>query len=159
MAQPRDEFDGFDYSELTVEDWDTIQAIEQSASEAKPNPFSVVVQPPSQPSQQLENIPGSTGNLVPVAQDTRQTMSPAIFRRHQVNLITAYRKRGSLSVSDIVAPSWCEVKFDYGLRWGNRWQRVAEKPKEIITAKGKRIEVSKVSAQKSETVMDAGKVS
>jgi hypothetical protein len=37
-------------------------------------------------------------------------------RDEEDSLLEMFRPRGRLSVTDLVGPSWCEVKFDYSLR-------------------------------------------
>ena len=80
-------------------------------------------------------------------------------RRYGSDLLAAFRPAGSLSVSDLVGPSWCEVKFDYNLRWAPKWQKVAAKPDTLVTAKGNEITVRKTQAERGEATMDAGTVS
>jgi len=87
-----------------------------------------------------------------------QAARAAAHGLQRLDLFTTFRPAGSLSVSDIVGPAWCEVKFDYNLRWGRRWERVEQKPDVFVTSKGKRIEVKKAEARKGEVVKDAGVV-
>lgn len=84
---------------------------------------------------------------------------PAARRYRGTNLHARFRKSGALSVTDLVGPLWCEVKFDYGLRWAPKGLRVAAKPDTVITAKGNEIAVRKDEAEKGEAIMDAGTVS
>lgn len=144
-----DEFDGFDFGEFTQQDWDLVTEIEEKAQKQTNTTsipeLTVVVQPPSQPAPAPSIPPPATAQ-------------PSLLGA-RVSLFAAYRQQGSLSVSDLVGPQWCQVKFDYNLRWGNRWDRVALKPSVVITARGKRIQVKKLSAEKSESRMQAGRVS
>ncbi|KAI0275271.1 exonuclease V [Gloeopeniophorella convolvens] len=67
-----------------------------------------------------------------------------------------YRRRGTLSVTDLVGPSWCEVQFDYGLRQG-RNRVVADRPETFVSSKGKVIAVQKKVAEENEKIMDRGR--
>ncbi|KAF8312547.1 hypothetical protein DL93DRAFT_2168416 [Clavulina sp. PMI_390] len=84
-------------------------------------------------------------------------ISPRSFNSYgHHTLLRAFRPSGYLSVSDLVGPSWCEVKFDYNLRWAPRHLRAAEKPNSVVTRSGKEIPVKKASAQRGEAIRDAG---
>ena len=65
--------------------------------------------------------------------------------------------RNSLSVSDLVGPSWCEVQFDYGLR-GGRNLPVEQRPAVFMSRTGKSIAVRKEIAAENEAVMKKGTV-
>ncbi|KAI9444635.1 exonuclease V a 5' deoxyribonuclease-domain-containing protein [Lactarius indigo] len=67
-----------------------------------------------------------------------------------------YRSRGTLSVSDLVGPAWCEVQFDYGLRQG-RSRALANRPETFVSAEGKVITVEKKVAQANEKVLGRGR--
>ncbi|KAI8986091.1 exonuclease V [Trametes punicea] len=57
-----------------------------------------------------------------------------------------------LSVTDLVAPSWCEVQFDYGLRQ-KRYKKLEDRPLSFNTAEGHTITVVQhVAAQNDRTV-------
>ncbi|KAI0299774.1 exonuclease V [Russula brevipes] len=74
------------------------------------------------------------------------TRSP--FERH--------RFQGTLSVSDLVGPAWCEVQFDYGLRQG-RSLALAFRPDSFVSAEGKVITVAKKAAAVNERVLGHGR--
>ncbi|VDC02080.1 unnamed protein product [Peniophora sp. CBMAI 1063] len=64
-------------------------------------------------------------------------------------------RRGTLSVSDLVGPSWCEVQFDYGLRQGRK-KNLAERPSSFVTAAGKTITVERKVAKKNDRIQRRG---
>ncbi|KAI0320074.1 exonuclease V [Amylostereum chailletii] len=66
------------------------------------------------------------------------------------------RWRKTLSVSDLVGPSWCEVQFDYGLRQG-RAGKLEDRPASFVTAQGKVIEVEKNTAVQNDKVTKSGR--
>ncbi|EJC98675.1 uncharacterized protein FOMMEDRAFT_161506 [Fomitiporia mediterranea MF3/22] len=67
------------------------------------------------------------------------------------------RQRGYLSVTDIVAPAWCEVQFDYGLQQRRR-RPLKERPKSFITPRGKEIHVKTSVAVQNEQMLKKGRV-
>lgn len=75
------------------------------------------------------------------------------------SLYTKFRlKQNSLSVSDLVAPSWCEVQFDYGLRSG-RGLPARQRPSVFTSRTGNAITVRKEVVAANEAVMKRGSVS
>lgn len=66
--------------------------------------------------------------------------------------------RKSLSVSDLVSPSWCEVQYDYSLRAG-RDLPVNQRPAVFLSRMGKSIAVRKEVALKNDATMRKGTVS
>lgn len=68
-----------------------------------------------------------------------------------------FKSYNYLSVSDIVAPAWCEVQFDYGLRqFRNR--PVERRPPTFVTDKGKEITVKKSIALSNDKIQKKGQV-
>ncbi|KAF8481778.1 exonuclease V a 5' deoxyribonuclease-domain-containing protein [Russula ochroleuca] len=67
-----------------------------------------------------------------------------------------FRSRGTLSVSDLVGPAWCEVQFDYGLRQG-RSLALAHRPDSFVSAGGKAMTVDKKLAKVNEKVLERGR--
>ncbi|KAL7415211.1 exonuclease V [Mrakia frigida] len=51
------------------------------------------------------------------------------------SLFALYRRRNFFSVTDLAAPTWCEVQYDYGLR-GKRFLKPSDRPTTFITSKG-----------------------
>lgn len=154
-----DEFDGLESLELTNEEWalvdtqvaSTLQAFQLESRE--PRGTSPPVSP--RPRRQYYT---STCAQCPEYPYRMQAARATAHGLHRPDLFTAFRPTGSLSVSDLVGPAWCEVKFDYNLRWGRKWERVEQKPEALVTSKGKRIEVRKSDARKGEAIKDAGVV-
>ncbi|KAG8886573.1 hypothetical protein FRB98_001221 [Tulasnella sp. 332] len=69
------------------------------------------------------------------------------------SLLSLFRK-GRLTVTDLVTPSWCEVKFDYSLR-GQRWKG-AKMDSFVVSKHGKKIPVKKTIVVEAEKVMKKG---
>ncbi|KAH8111850.1 exonuclease V a 5' deoxyribonuclease-domain-containing protein [Phellopilus nigrolimitatus] len=68
-----------------------------------------------------------------------------------------FRKRGYLSVTDVVSPSWCVlVQFEYGL-YQRRNKPVASRPKSFVTEKGKEIRVKTDVAVKNDRILTKGR--
>ncbi|KAI5822864.1 hypothetical protein K523DRAFT_421780 [Schizophyllum commune Tattone D] len=82
--------------------------------------------------------------------DEDDDMPPAFYVTHDFledieDVVKApaalYRRRGVFSVSDLCAPQWCEVQFDYGLR-GKRSRPLKDRPRSFKSSKGKEITVA-----------------
>lgn len=87
------------------------------------------------------------------------TLTPTLTQSAILSLYAKFRLyRNSLSVSDLVGPSWCEVQFDYGLR-GGRGLPVEQRPTVFTSRTGKSIAVRKEIAAENEAVMKKGTVS
>ena len=89
-----------------------------------------------------------------------------------------FRRRGTLSVSDLVGPAWyvpclacrewliqlygyatrCGVQFDYGLRQG-RSLALTRRPESFVSAEGKEMKVDKKVAKVNDKTMGRGRVS
>ncbi|KZV63710.1 hypothetical protein PENSPDRAFT_691438, partial [Peniophora sp. CONT] len=61
----------------------------------------------------------------------------------------------TFSVSDLTAPAWCEVQFDYGLRQG-RWRELDQRAPSILTAHNKIIRVDMDIAAENDRAMKEG---
>ncbi|THH08483.1 hypothetical protein EW145_g2681 [Phellinidium pouzarii] len=66
-----------------------------------------------------------------------------------------FRKRGYLSVIDVVSPTWCELQFEYGLRQ-LRNKAVHLRPRSFVTEKGKEIQVNSVLATQNDAITAEG---
>ncbi|WOO82362.1 putative exonuclease V, mitochondrial [Vanrija pseudolonga] len=66
-----------------------------------------------------------------------------------------FRKRGVLSVSDLVGTVWCEVQYDYRLRT-LPFLPPAARPERITTSKGAEIKVDKVKVEGKERILKRG---
>ncbi|KAJ9119498.1 hypothetical protein QFC22_003206 [Naganishia vaughanmartiniae] len=71
------------------------------------------------------------------------------------SLFQKFRKRGFFSVTDLVAPSWCEVQFDYRLR-SKSYLPVAARPDTFQTSTGAVLVVNKEIAGTGEKIMRKG---
>jgi exonuclease V len=169
-----DELDDIDFSEFTSEDWAIVDQYQEQVLRDSPPPparspgpplatFPILeyMSPSRLPFTSRPFLPGLLAPQMYPSRTIRSASSPFSRDQHspRIDLFAEFRRAGHLSVSDLVGPSWCEVKFDYTLRWGQKWQRVAAKPDTLVTANGKKIEVSKTQAIKGEATMDAGRVS
>ncbi|KAL1408861.1 hypothetical protein Q8F55_005675 [Vanrija albida] len=66
-----------------------------------------------------------------------------------------FRKRGFLSVSDLVGTVWCEVQYDYRLRT-LPFLPPAARPAKITTSKGTEIKVDQVKVEGKERILKRG---
>ncbi|KAL1718430.1 exonuclease V [Schizophyllum commune] len=87
---------------------------------------------------------------ITTSNDEDDDMPPAFYVAHDFledieDVVKApaalYRRRGVFSVSDLCAPQWCEVQFDYGLR-GKRSRPLQDRPRSFKSSKGKEITVA-----------------
>ncbi|KAJ3527690.1 hypothetical protein NM688_g8096 [Phlebia brevispora] len=62
----------------------------------------------------------------------------------------------TLAVTDLSAPSWCEVQFDYGLRQG-RSRKLEDRPSKFVTAEGTLITVNNAVAVVNDRIATRGK--
>ncbi|KAG8716058.1 hypothetical protein FRC11_010251 [Ceratobasidium sp. 423] len=82
--------------------------------------------------------------------------SPSPSPPAMASLYSQFRaRRNVLSVSDLVAPVWCEVQFDYGLR-GKRYLSPSLRPEVLETRSGKKIQVQREVAIKNDRVLKKG---
>ncbi|CAE6507015.1 unnamed protein product [Rhizoctonia solani] len=82
--------------------------------------------------------------------------SPSPSPPEMASLYSQFRaSRNALSVSDLVAPVWCEVQFDYGLR-GKRYLPPSLRPEVLETRSGKKIQVQREVAIKNDRVLKKG---
>jgi len=79
-------------------------------------------------------------------------------KRRRESPYELHRRRGHLSVTDLVAPTWCEVQFEYGLRQ-RRSRRIDRRPESFVSREGKEIHVEKETAQLNDVVLREGNVS
>ncbi|KAF9567828.1 hypothetical protein CPC08DRAFT_680578 [Agrocybe pediades] len=66
-----------------------------------------------------------------------------------------FRSYMSLSVTDLVSPSWCEVQYDYGLR-GKRSRPIHKRPTSFLSASGKTIQPEIATAQQNDVQTKQG---
>lgn len=167
-----DEFNDLDIPELSAEEWALVDAQASVALLLFERRSEGPASPPTTPSRNLSSRSHTPNYTSPRARQAKYPPAPSpspspmraartaanAYRHQSRDLLSKFRPNGHLSVSDLVGPAWCEVKFDYNLRWAPRWLRAAQKPQTMVTAKGKEIEVRKTQAQRGEAIMDAGAV-
>ncbi|KAF9015724.1 exonuclease V a 5' deoxyribonuclease-domain-containing protein [Cyathus striatus] len=161
-----DDFSAFDFPEFTDQDFAQIDA---AVAHSLNSP-----QASNQPSESYEfaisgledgyhlyTFQTNSGPKIPVEIETL----PDSDVRHQSSTIHAlsersplqrYRPKHILSVTDLVAPAWCEVQFEYGLL-GKRSRPLAQRPKSFISTSGKEIRVEQTTAVKNEQNTKQGK--
>ncbi|KAH9854743.1 exonuclease V a 5' deoxyribonuclease-domain-containing protein [Lenzites betulinus] len=162
-----DEFDLYDFSEFTADDFAHIDALVLAHTPDIPStPNDPVHSTPAQPhTEGSGNDAGSRGSnrrtswnggpRVEIGFEGAPNANPrprvkGSSRRTPFQQFRSWK--GVLSVTDLVGPSWCEVQFDYGLRQ-KRYKKLEDRPTSFLTAEGKTIAVVQdVAAQNDRTV-------
>ncbi|EMD42251.1 hypothetical protein CERSUDRAFT_90860 [Gelatoporia subvermispora B] len=146
-----DEYDAYDFSEFTGEELAGLEALA-----ATPGTCAALGDD-SRGGPRLEIALEGTSNSIhfikaPRGQDVsfKQWLKPS---RSPYQLFR--RGKGRLSVTDVTGLAWCEVQFDYGLRQG-RSRKLAERPKEFVTAQGKTIAVDQKAAVINDRIVKKG---
>ncbi|KAG9010317.1 hypothetical protein FRB94_010667 [Tulasnella sp. JGI-2019a] len=161
MSSGNDEFDALlaDNS-LTVEELEVIDAAcaeVQNPSSKVEGISAPIAQPGSTTPSDISSDPSSKMLGVP-ARRLSQTIAAVATSASPVatnsgSLLSLFRK-GRLSVTDLVTPTWCEVKFDYSLR-GQRWKG-AKMDSVVVSKNGKKIPVKKTIVVEAEKIMKKG---
>lgn len=138
MSVSEDEFDALEFPELTERDLESIDALSAISAVAAAAAVPVAYEEPIVVEVQLSQ---------PLATDSEM----------QASLHSLFRSRSLLSVTDLTAPVWCELKFEYGLR-GKRWLPPSKRPDVVLTKTGKEIKVRKDIAAASDATMKKGRV-
>ncbi|KAH9081484.1 exonuclease V a 5' deoxyribonuclease-domain-containing protein [Lactarius deliciosus] len=169
MDDVGDEYDAYDLSEFSAADFvyidDTTHQHEYDAtpqgagtrvvtSESGGPQIAVALDPATDESVIVKAAVGRSGSVEIIQVDATRTRSR--YRADTRSPFEKYRSRGTLSVSDLVGPAWCEVQFDYGLRQG-RSRALADRPEAFVSAEGKVITVEKKVAQANEKVLGRGR--
>ncbi|KAI0783135.1 exonuclease V [Abortiporus biennis] len=82
---------------------------------------------------------------------------PAHWSPFQRSPFQRFRQRnGTLSVTDLTGPAWCELQFDYGLRQ-KRSRKLESRPTSFVTAEGKTIDVNKKVAKVNDQITTKGR--
>ncbi|KAL0581077.1 hypothetical protein V5O48_000971 [Marasmius crinis-equi] len=141
-------FDLDDFTEWTEEDFALLDA------------QLTFPEPQGQPKVDIELDFGSFG-VPDMFKPSSSRLRPPVRARNGKVLKTdsplqRFRRKRNLSVSDLVAPAWCEVQFDYGLRQG-RHKELVHRPDSFVTKGGKEITVEKAIAVSNEVVLKKGK--
>ncbi|KAI0826879.1 exonuclease V [Trametes gibbosa] len=159
-----DEFDVYDFSEFTADDFVHIDALVLAHTPDIPTPPNDPIDPPpAQPQTarrgsdavKSRRISVDGGPRVEIGFEETANANPrsrvkGSSRRTPFQQFRSWK--GMLSVTDLVGPSWCEVQFDYGLRQ-KRYKKLEDRPTSFVTAEGKTIEVvQNVAAQNDRTV-------
>ncbi|KAH9033047.1 exonuclease V a 5' deoxyribonuclease-domain-containing protein [Lactarius hengduanensis] len=169
MDDVGDEYDAYDLSEFSAADFVYIDcttrqheydATPQGAgtrvvtSESGGPQIAVALDPAADESVIVKAAMGRSGSVEIIQVDA--TRARPRYRADTRSPFEKYRSRGTLSVSDLVGPAWCEVQFDYGLRQG-RSRALADRPEAFVSAEGKVITVEKKVAQTNERVLGRGR--
>ncbi|KAI0632186.1 exonuclease V a 5' deoxyribonuclease-domain-containing protein [Trametes polyzona] len=156
-----DEFDSYDFSEFTAEDFEQIDALVRAHTPSTSTPSSDPEQTEMHRESRRENGSGNSGTgrgnggprveitfeRAANADPSRRVKGPG--RRSPFQQFRSWR--GALSVTDLVGPSWCEVQFDYGLRQ-QRHKKLEDRPSSFVTEEGKIITiVQSVAAENNRT--------
>lgn len=83
-------------------------------------------------------------------EDAARIMPPQSLHEH-------YARRASFSVSELVAPSWCEYAYLYGIM-GMRNRPAEQRPEKIVTRTGTEIKPDKQVAERRDKILKEGKV-
>ncbi|KAM5535890.1 hypothetical protein V8D89_010508 [Ganoderma adspersum] len=164
-----DEFDAYDLSEFSPEDFEQIDKLALSVHTPPPPAIFKRLDSTAPTGSQIPSGRGSPtggdggvkngGPSIEIALEPDRNADPP--RRLKDSWIKRTKRspyeqfRGwnrLLSVTDITGPSWCEVQFDYGLRQ-KRHKKLADRPASFMTAEGKTITVAhQVAAVNARTV-------
>lgn len=127
-----DEFAAYDFSEFTEEDFARIDA-----DIAKKEHLAKVTIAYETASSSYQPCSGEKSRIRP---------SP----------LEAFRRCGTLSVTDLASPCWCEMQFEYGLR-GKRGRPFRERPKSFTSAFGKEIRIDSIVGAQNDVITRKGK--
>ncbi|KAI0667586.1 exonuclease V [Trametes maxima] len=166
-----DEFDSYDFSEFTAQDFENIDAFVLAHTPDVSTP-PVTPAPACEPSEEggagrfTTNRNGNRngGPRIEIAleraarTDTKCLVKgrKAKVPRKQTPFEQFRRWKRVLSVTDLVGPSWCEVQFDYGLRQ-KRSKKLEDRPSSFVTAEGKTITVVQAVASRNDRTVTRGK--
>ncbi|KAL1748951.1 exonuclease V [Schizophyllum fasciatum] len=156
MSDSGDSYAGYnDFADLTEEDLLALEApgpsnrastseLPDFAPDAEPETISALKEPGGQEGNDMGPDSCVATDLLPDIEDA--VAAPAAL----------YRRQGIFSVSDLCAPSWCEVQFDYGLR-GKRSRPLKDRPRSFKSSKGKEITVAREVEAKNDERTKGGK--
>ncbi|KAI0059507.1 hypothetical protein BV25DRAFT_1993601 [Artomyces pyxidatus] len=171
MSSSSDEFDLYDFSEFSSADLSLIDAVastpasttdrtnasrkstgDRATSSRSGGPRIAVEFEPSTDSRIVKAAEPSASGTRVGGDDKGKGTTAGPDRRSPFE---RYRWRKTLSVSDLVGPTWCEVQFDYGLRQG-RSRKLADRPASFVSATGKTITVEKQVAASNDKILKRG---
>ncbi|KAI0647988.1 exonuclease V [Trametes meyenii] len=166
-----DEFDSYDFSEFTAQDFENIDAFvlahtpEMSTPPATPTPVCGTSRDGGigTPNSSRSNN-GNGGPQIEIALErAARTDAKRLVKGRKAKIhkkLTPFeqfrRWKRVLSVTDLVGPSWCEVQFDYGLRQ-KRYKKLEARPSSFVTAEGKTITVVQAVAAQNDRTVTRGK--
>ncbi|KAL4264143.1 EXO5 family protein [Pleurotus pulmonarius] len=155
MSDSEDSYGGYDLSEFTEEDFARIDAAISNIPTPPPitsppngGPKLAITLELSLPDSPVKNGSSSNDTVTPISIDKTVTVS-------ENSPLRRYRRKGFLSVTDLVSPAWCELQFDYGLRQ-KRFLKPQHRPKSFVSGSGKEIVVQQAIAQENFQVQKKG---
>ncbi|KDQ31203.1 hypothetical protein PLEOSDRAFT_1063116 [Pleurotus ostreatus PC15] len=155
MSDSEDSYGGYDLSEFTEEDFARIDAAISNISTPPPitsppngGPKLAITLELSLPDCPAEVGSSSNDTVTPISLDKTVTVS-------ENSPLRRFRRKGFLSVTDLVSPAWCELQFDYGLRQ-KRFLKPQHRPKSFVSGSGKEIMVQQAIAQENFQVQKKG---
>ncbi|WVR06097.1 hypothetical protein IAU60_003125 [Kwoniella sp. DSM 27419] len=109
------------------------------------------------PSQSLNAATPESTHQVPIAGPQMTDMEDVVRdgQADKPSLFAQFRRKGFLSVSDLVGPIWCETQYDYRLRT-MPFLPPAQRPSKITSTSGKEIQVDTVKVEGKERVLRRG---
>ncbi|KAF9502255.1 hypothetical protein BDN71DRAFT_1437784 [Pleurotus eryngii] len=155
MSDSEDSYKGYDLSEFTEEEFALIDAAISNITTPPPITSPLNGGPKLAITLELSLLDcpaevGSSNNdtVTPVPLDKTVTVS-------ENSPLRQFRRKGFLSVTDLVSPAWCELQFDYGLRQ-KRFLKPQHRPKSFVSGSGKEIVVQQAIAQENFQVQKKG---
>ncbi|KAJ7146400.1 exonuclease V [Mycena epipterygia] len=137
-----------DFADLTEEDFARLDAdVSQIITATSPG---------------LPNLPQTSQNHAGIAPAALPSISIEVEGSHTPEKPTypspihRYRRWGTLSVTDLISPAWCELQFDYGLRQ-KRSRRLRDRPASFRGDSGKEIVVQQDVAARNDQTTKRGK--
>ncbi|KAF4573308.1 hypothetical protein EYR36_007819 [Pleurotus pulmonarius] len=155
MSDSEDSYGGYDLSEFTEEDFARIDAAISNIPTPPPitsppngGPGLAITLELSLPDCPVKDGSSSNDTVTPISIDKTVIVS-------ENSPLRRYRRKGFLSVTDLVSPAWCELQFDYGLRQ-KRFLKPQHRPKSFVSGSGKEIVVQQAIAQENFQVQKKG---
>ncbi|KAI5897784.1 uncharacterized protein SCHCODRAFT_02149170 [Schizophyllum commune H4-8] len=147
MSDSEDSYAGYnDFADLTEEDLLALGDPDPSTLAST----SKLSEPRDESTTGALSVAVEIEGKITTSKDEDDDMPPAFYVAHDClediedavkSPAELYRRQGVFSVSDLCAPQWCEVQFDYGLR-GKRSRPLKDRPRSFRSSKGKEITVA-----------------
>ncbi|KAI0766401.1 exonuclease V [Trametes elegans] len=161
-----DEFDSYDFSEFTAQDFEHIDAMVLAHVQKNSTPPAMSPYHQSGTTRGYTPHVGAVGSGGPRVEidfegakgaDSRRLLKGIKFNAPgRRTPFEQFRRWNILSVTDLVGPSWCEVQFDYGLRQ-QRYKKLEDRPSSFVTSEGKTITVVQDVATENDRTAARGK--